>query len=210
MGFHRHRTARFPHVTACKRTIRGAAWHRAQRFRVDSCAMIERDRDGGTASDGDGGGSGESHDERLNRELIELANELRVALPGVQVLFAFLLTIPFTGQSFRQLSSLDRAVYFSTFCATMAATVFLMLPTAYHRLRWRRRDKERMLRASNRAAITGLVFLSFAICGAAYLIADLVYPGGGSAAITVVVTAALIAGLWFVLPLSREATDRQD
>ena len=154
------------------------------------------------------GSSDESHDERLNRELIELLNELRVALPGVQVLFAFLLTIPFTGQ-FAKLTEIQKDVFFGTFCATIAATALLMTPTAYHRLRWRRRDKEQMLRISNRLSIAGLVFLALAIGGSAFLIADLIF-GMGGALLTVIVTAALIAGLWFVLPLSRQVSDDQD
>jgi hypothetical protein len=152
-----------------------------------------------------GGKPGESSQERLERELIELLNELRVALPGVQVLFAFLLTLPFT-QRFTELTDLQRDVYFATFCATIAATALLMTPTAYHRLRFRRGDKERMLRIANRTAIAGLVALAIAICGAAYLIADLLFETGGAAA-TVIATAALLIGLWFVLPLIREARE---
>jgi hypothetical protein len=150
-------------------------------------------------------GKDESHEERLDRELVELLNELRVALPGVQVLFAFLLTIPFTG-AFADLSDLQRDVYFATFCATIASTAFLMAPTAYHRLRWRRYDKERMLRIANRTAIAGIVGLALAICGAAYLIADVLFGASGSAA-TVVAVAALLGGLWFALPLSRQIRD---
>ena len=151
------------------------------------------------------GGKDESRDERLDRELIELLNELRVALPGVQVLFAFLLTIPFT-DTFRELTDVQRDVYFGTFCATIASTAFLMTPPAYHRLRWRRYDKERMLRISNRTAITGLAFLALAICGAAFVIADVLFGTAGAAA-TVAAAAALIAGLWFVLPLGRQLED---
>jgi amino acid transporter len=147
----------------------------------------------------------ESREERLDRELIELLNELRVALPGVQVLFAFLLTIPFTG-GFRDLSDVQRDVYFATFSATIASTAFLMTPTAYHRLRWRRYDKERMLRIANRTAIVGIVCLALAMCGAAYLIAEVLF-GTGAAAATVAVAAALVGGLWFVLPLVRELKD---
>ncbi|MGH2637533.1 MAG: DUF6328 family protein [Actinomycetota bacterium] len=153
----------------------------------------------------DGGKPEESREERLDRELIELLNELRVALPGVQVLFAFLLTLPFT-QRFTALTGLQRDVYFGTFCAAIVATTLLMTPSAYHRLRFRRRDKERMLRISNRAAIAGLASLAAAICGAAFLIGDLLFETGGAAA-TLIATAALLLGLWFVLPLSREAAE---
>lgn len=153
-----------------------------------------------------GMGRDEDASERLDRELIELLNELRVALPGVQVLFAFLLTLPFT-QRFADLTNLQRDVFFGTFCAAIAATAFLMTPTAYHRLRWRRYDKERLLRIANRAAITGLALLASAICGASYLIADVVFETGVVAAVTLAAVAALLGGLWFVLPLRRELDD---
>jgi len=147
----------------------------------------------------------ENEKERLDRELIELLNELRVMLPGVQVLFAFLLTLPFT-QRFGRLSSLQEDVYFATLCTAIASTAFLMTPSAYHRLRWRRFDKDRMLRISNRTAIAGLVCLALAMCGAAFLIADVMFGGRGAAA-TVAVAAALIGVLWFALPLRREMRD---
>jgi cation transport ATPase len=151
------------------------------------------------------GRSDESREEQRERELIELLNELRVALPGVQVLFAFLLTIPFTGR-FESLTPFQRDVYFGTLCAAIASTAFLMAPTAYHRLRWRRYDKERMLQIANRTAIAGLTALALSICGAAYLIADLTF-GTLGAIVTVVATASLLAALWFMLPLTREIRD---
>jgi uncharacterized protein DUF6328 len=144
---------------------------------------------------------------RQQRELQELVNELRVALPGVQVLFAFLLTIPFTNR-FTKLSDLQHAVYFATFCAAVISTALLMSPTAYHRLRWRRFDKEAMLQISNRLAIAGLACLALAIGGAAFLIADVLF-GRASAAATGIAAAALLGGLWFALPLTRELNDRR-
>jgi hypothetical protein len=157
------------------------------------------------SDDDEGGNEDESEKERLDRELIELLNELRVALPGVQVLFAFLLTLPFTGK-FGSLSEVQRDVYFATLCAAIASTAFLMTPSAYHRLRFRRSDKERLLRISNRTAIAGIVALALAICGAAFLVADVMFGGRGAAA-TVIGAAALIGVLWFVLPLRREMRD---
>ena len=97
----------------------------------------------------------ESEEERHNRELIELLNELRVALPGVQVLFAFLLAVPFAN-GFPKLSALDRDVFFVAFIATALSTVCLIAPSSYHRLRWRQRDKERLLHISNVLTIIGL------------------------------------------------------
>ncbi|HEY7476880.1 MAG TPA: DUF6328 family protein [Actinomycetota bacterium] len=150
---------------------------------------------------GDDGGSGESPKERVDRELIELLNELRVALPGVQVLFAFLLTVPFSSR-FEALTDQQRRVYFVTFLVTTAASVFLMAPTAYHRLRFRQGDKERMLRTSNRFAIVGIALLAVAIGGSVYLVADVMY-GVGFAVLVGIVTFAFLVGLWFLIPLRR-------
>src|SRR5262249_51360667 len=86
--------------------------------------------------------------EDLDRELIELLNELRVALPGVQVLFAFLLAVPFAN-GFPKLSQTGRDVFFAAFLATALSTALLIAPSSYHRLRWRQNDKERMLVISN-------------------------------------------------------------
>src|SRR5215216_7088721 len=104
----------------------------------------------------------ETRRERVNRELIELLNELRVALPGVQVLFAFLLAVPFAN-GFPKLGKLDRDVFFVAFISTALSTVALIAPSSYHRLRWRQRDKERMLIVSNVLTIAGLALLAVAI-----------------------------------------------
>src|SRR5919205_1157647 len=93
--------------------------------------------------------SDEERSERLNRELIELLNELRVALPGVQVLFAFLLAMPFT-QRFERLAARDKAVFFAGLLATLVGSALLIAPSAYHRLRFRAGDKEQLIRTANR------------------------------------------------------------
>ena len=151
-------------------------------------------------------GNDESKDEQLNRELIELLNELRVALPGVQVLFAFLLTLPFTGK-FAELSSLERDVYYATLLSTVATSAVLITPTAFHRIRFRRSDKEWLLRLSNRMAIAGLVGLALSLGGAVFLVSDVLF-GTASAAVAAGATAALIGGLWFAAPIIRSARDR--
>src|SRR5881296_174363 len=111
--------------------------------------------------------SAESKEERLDRELIELLNELRVALPGVQVLFAFLLTVPFS-QRFQRLTGTQRSVYFASFiCAALA---ILIAPSSYHRLLFRHRDKERMLFTSNRLAIAGMALAAVSVSGVVFLI----------------------------------------
>src|SRR4051812_19684401 len=94
----------------------------------------------------------ESHKQRLDRELIELLNGLRIALPGVQVLFAFLLTVPFS-QRFERLTSFDRGVYFVSLLSAAVSSAMFIAPSAYHRLRFRRGDKERLIQTANHQAI---------------------------------------------------------
>ncbi len=92
---------------------------------------------------------GESPKQRHDRELIELLNELRVALPGVQVLFAFLLAVPFA-QGWKKATDFQKDVFFVAFLATAIASALLIAPSSYHRLRWRVEDKGRIVRISNR------------------------------------------------------------
>lgn len=154
-------------------------------------------------------GGEESHSERVNRELIELLNELRVALPGVQVLFAFLLAVPFA-QGFTQTTDFQRDLYFGTLLATAVSSALLIAPSAYHRINFRERDKERMLLTSNAFTIIGLVFLALAIVGAVVLIADYVY-GPAVPVISALAGVALFAALWFVVPVvRRNPSDRPD
>ena len=145
----------------------------------------------------------EGKDERLDRELIELLNELRVVLPGVQVLFAFLLGVPFT-QRFGQTTELQRDVYFLTFICTAAATALLIAPSAYHRLNWRQADKEHLLLVSNRLAIAGTAFLAMSIAGAVFVVTDLLFEAA-SAALVASATAAFFGWFWYALPLWRRA-----
>jgi predicted membrane channel-forming protein YqfA (hemolysin III family) len=149
----------------------------------------------------------ESKDERLDRELIELLNELRVALPGVQVLFAFLLAVPFT-QRFERLTAAQEDVFFAAFLCTAVATALLIAPSTYHRLRWREHDKEHMLRMSNRLAIAGTVFLAAAIIAVVYLVTDLIF-GLTATLVATLLAAALFGWLWYGLPLVRRVRARQ-
>jgi hypothetical protein len=143
----------------------------------------------------------ESDKERVDRELIELLNGLRVALPGVQVLFAFLLVLPFQ-QGWDAVGELARLVYFGALLASAIASALLIAPSIYHRLNFRRRNKERMLFDSNQMAILGSAFVAVGIACAIFLIAEVVY-GPTVATLATVGTIALYGGLWWVLPLLR-------
>jgi hypothetical protein len=150
---------------------------------------------------GHGEANGESDKARLDRELTEFLNELRVALPGIQILFAFLLIVPFSN-GFSRIDDLDRDVYMATFLCATAATTLLIAPSAYHRLRWRAHDKEHMLRTANWLAISGTVFLALAITGTVFLITHVVL-GGLAAGLITAVAAGWTAWFWFGLPLAR-------
>ena len=161
---------------------------------------------GATRRDADTGArvvEGGEEESRLDRELIELLNELRVVLPGVQVLFAFLLTVAFTTE-FAKASSTDRTVYFIAFCATTLASIFLIAPSAQHRVRFRRHDKEHLIKWSNRFAITGIAFVGIAISAVVYLIADRLY-GTPEAMISTAIAFLLLAVIWFIYPIGRSA-----
>jgi uncharacterized protein DUF6328 len=143
----------------------------------------------------------EDHSERLDRELIELLNELRVALPGVQVLFGFLLTVPFS-QRWETVNATERRVFFATFLCTAIATALLIAPSAQHRILWRARDKEALLRRANALAIGGTVFLAAAVTGAVWVVTDQIYAQAPSSLVAAGI-AGLITWAWFAAPLIR-------
>jgi hypothetical protein len=144
-------------------------------------------------------------DSKLDRELIELLNELRVTLPGVQVLFAFLLIVPFN-QGFERVTDLQKYVYFTALIATAVGSACLIAPTPYHRIRFRDRDKDALLLIGNRLAITGTAFLAVGITCAVFFVTDFLFNIGTAAAVAGCV-AVVIASLWYALPLSRELRD---
>lgn len=143
--------------------------------------------------------TGEDRQERTARELIELLQELRVVLPGIQVLFAFLLTVPFSAR-FAETTQLQKDVFFGTLICTAVATVLLIAPSAHHRMLWRRHLREERLRTANGLTIAGLVFLVPAMAGAIFLVSDLTF-GSTAAIIATAVAALLTVYLWFVHPL---------
>jgi hypothetical protein len=151
-------------------------------------------------------GRDETEQERLDRNLQEFLGELRVALPGVQVLFAFLLVVPFN-QRFGEITDFQKTVYFVTLLLTAAASVCLIAPTAQHRVEFRAQHKEQILFMANRLAILGLGFLATAMTGAILLITDVLY---GSTT-TLIVTGAVglaFALLWYLIPVRRLVAER--
>jgi Family of unknown function (DUF6328) len=133
--------------------------------------------------------------------MAELLQELRVALPGVQILFAFLLTVPFA-QGFTRVTSFQKNLFFATLLATAISTACFIAPTATHRLRFHKRDRKYVIESANTLLIAGLVFLSLAIIGAVALITDLLFDAT-LRWIWPALIAVIIAILWFVRPLAR-------
>jgi len=150
----------------------------------------------------------ETNKQRYDRELIELLNELRVMLPGVQVLFAFLLAVPLSSR-FAQITTLDRSIFFFTLLCTAISAALLISPSAIHRIDFRNRHKGAMIILANRIAIAGLVFVALAMVGALTFITDLLY--GGVATIAVAVASTILFGtVWFLLPIRRRRIRSDD
>ncbi len=141
----------------------------------------------------------EDPQERTARELIELLQEVRIVIPGVQVLFAFLLTVPFN-QGFTKLTTVQRDVFFATLLCTAAATALLIAPSAHHRLLFRQGVREQRLKIGNALTILGLAFLVPAMVGVVYVITDLIFSLTAALIVTIVMALAFLL-LWFVLPL---------
>ena len=130
-----------------------------------------------------------------------------MVLPGVQVLFAFLLTVPFSN-GYSKMTDLQRDVYFVAFIATTIATILLIAPSTYHRIQFRQGDKERMLFTANALAIWGTGFLAAAIAASVFVITDVLFHSGWAALVTAAV-AVFGAVMWYVLPLYRRAQERR-
>lgn len=147
----------------------------------------------------------ESEGERLDRNLTELIQELRVALPGIQILFAFLLVVPFQ-RGWVEVTNFEKSVYYATLLCTAASSIFLIAPTARHRMRFRELDKKWIVSSSNRLAIAGLVFLAVAMFGAILLVSHVVYGGAAATAAAAAVFVG-IAWFWFLAPIVRALRD---
>jgi hypothetical protein len=150
----------------------------------------------------------ESDKARLDRELIELLNELRVVLPGIQVLFAFLLAVPFQ-QRFGRVTTFQRDVYFATLLSGLLTIALLVAPAALHRLNFRRHDKRQIVATANRLAIAGLLWLGVALIGVILLISDVLFGPPMSIAAPAV-AGLVLAVLWVFLPLRLHDPDDED
>ena len=142
---------------------------------------------------------GESPKQQHDRELIELLNEVRIALPGVQVLFAFLLAVPFA-QGWNRVTAFQRDVFFVAFIATAISSVLLIAPTSYHRLLWRTGNKKNIVETSNRLLIAGLFALAVAIEAVVLLVADYLFSRT-EAIVTTVCLGVVFFVFWYGLAL---------
>jgi hypothetical protein len=141
-------------------------------------------------------------EKKQDRQMIELLNELRVAMPGVQILFGFLLTVPFA-QGFTKVTDFQRDVYFITLLLAAATTGCLIAPSAAHRLLFHHGERPWLIEHANRMLIAGLLFLGLALIGAVLLVTDYLF-GGAIVVIAPGALAVLLAFLWFVRPLLRD------
>jgi cation transport ATPase len=141
--------------------------------------------------------------ERLNRQMTELLNELRVAMPGVQVLFAFLLAVPFQ-QRFETVNAFQRDVYLVTLLAAATATAFLIAPSAYHRIAFQAHEKEHIIHMGTRQFVCGIVALAVAMDGAVLLVTDVLFKTT-TVIIVLVGVSAMFIWLWFGIGLWRRS-----
>lgn len=169
---------------------------------MDQDREASDDRDAQPGAEREGGArrrSDESEQERLDRNLDQLLQELRVALPGVQVLFAFLLTVPFSN-GFPTLSDFERDAYFVVLVLTAISAALLIAPSSYHRVLFRAGRKRQIVMYSNRVVILGLGVLALAMSTAVMLIAHIVFGSAASIA-SFVIALALFGLVWYVVPL---------
>jgi hypothetical protein len=160
-----------------------------------------------SGGDDRGAGPGESPKARHDRELIELLNELRVALPGVQVLFAFLLAVPFA-QGWQRVDPFEKNVFFVAFIATALSSALMIAPSSYHRLLWRTENKEQILVTSNRLMIAGLFALAVAIEAVVLLVSDYIFTRTEAIVATVCVGLFVVV-FWYGLALRTRLRERR-
>jgi hypothetical protein len=148
-----------------------------------------------------GSGREETPEERIDRNLEELLGELRVILPGVQVLFAFLLVVPFN-QRFADVSNFQQWLYLVTLVCAAIASACLIAPSIHHRITFRKQDKEFLVKRANRLTIVGGVFLAVAMTGAIWLVTGFLY-GDAITTVAVLAVAVAFAIIWYAVPIAR-------
>jgi Family of unknown function (DUF6328) len=148
----------------------------------------------------------ETEAERDDRNLAELLQELRVASIGVQVIFAFLLSLPFY-QRFTTLGHAQRVLYLAALTLAAVSTALLLAPVAYHRLVFRQNLKPHLIRVANTMAICGLYTVGLTLCSAVVLVISHVAPGPPAVVLSVVIV-GLFATLWLAIPLARRLAAR--
>jgi Family of unknown function (DUF6328) len=141
----------------------------------------------------------ETPKERADRELIELLNELRIVLPGVTVLFGFLLAVPFA-KGWAKVTTFQRDVFLIAFLATGVSVALLTAPSSYHRLRFREGNKEHLVHIGNKLAIAGIAAFAVALEAVVMLAIDYVVSLGAAIAATASFTTFVVV-LWYGLPL---------
>lgn len=148
----------------------------------------------------------ETPKERVDRELGELLEETRVALPGVEILFGFLILLPF--QFSDELTGLERGLYLGAFLSVSLALAFLVASVVDHRIRFRRMDKQAWLFRANRLMVAGSALVAVGVALTVYLVLETIVGGVAAAALSAT-NAAVIAWLWFVSPMLRRHQDRE-
>jgi hypothetical protein len=156
--------------------------------------MSDTDQSGGSQSS-------EDQRERLNRQFTELLQESRTAILGVQVLFVFLLRVPFS-QRYPSVGTLEQYVFYATLLCTLLSAVLLMAPTPHHRILWREHQREKRLELGHRLIMAGLSFLALAVLGVVFLISELMVGGVGAVAAALGIGVVFL-WVWYGQPLIR-------
>ena len=145
----------------------------------------------------------ESPKERTDRQLLELLNELRVALPGAQFLFAFLLAVPFASR-FGDVSHGLQLMFYVCLLSTLAATILLMAPAVYHRIRWQQGNKTEVIRVAHQMFLAGMAALAVAMTTAVWFVSAFLF-GQRESLIAATLSVVLLGLTWFALPLRGRA-----
>ena len=150
---------------------------------------------------------GEDEQERRNRQLDQLLQETRVVMPGVQVLFAFLLAVAFQQAFTTKTTAFQRDVFLATILCAAGAALCFIAPAAWHRILFEQQDKRHIIKVANRFVICGVGFLATAMTLALILVCDYVFTGS-TAAIVATCVGVAFAWFWFAAPLLRRRRDR--